>query len=96
MDEISGANIFEPAEFSVPSGATVAFNITNDGTAIHNMRIAGEDGDYNTGDDAVSDPDFVSGGAEAVVEWIAPDEPGEIAFHCDLHPADMLGTITVE
>lgn len=96
MDELAGVNIFKPTVFTVPSGAEVTFNITNDGTAIHNMRIAGADGVYNNGDDAVSDPDFVSGGSEATLEWTAPGEPGEIAFRCDLHPTDMLGTITVE
>jgi plastocyanin len=89
-------NLFDPAEFTVPAGAKVTFNLTNDGAAIHNMRIAGEDGDYNTGDDAVSDPDLVSAGGTATLEWTAPNESGEILFQCDLHPTDMVGTITVE
>jgi plastocyanin len=89
-------NLFEPAEFTVAPGTTVTFNLTNEGAAIHNMRIAGADGDYNSDDDAVSDPDLVSAGDTATVEWTAPDEAGEIDFQCDLHPTDMLGTITVE
>jgi plastocyanin len=89
-------NAFDPEGFTVPAGAHVTFNLTNDGAAIHNMRIAGEDGDYNTDDDAVSDPDLVSGGETATLEWTAPDEAGEIDFQCDLHPTDMLGVITVE
>lgn len=96
FDVSMGDNFFEPGEFSVPTGATVTFNLTNDGAAIHNMRISGEDGDYNTDDDGLSDPDLVSGGEEAVLEWTAPDQPGEIAFNCDFHPTDMVGTITVE
>lgn len=96
FDVTMGDNSFDPAEFSVPAGATVTFNLTNEGAAIHNMRIAGEDGDYNTDDDAASDPDIVSAGDTAVVEWTAPDEAGEIDFQCDFHPTDMLGTITVE
>ena len=96
FDVTMGDNSFDPAEFSVPAGATVTFNLTNEGAAIHNMRIAGEDGDYNTDDDAASDPDIVSAGGTAVVEWTAPDEAGEIDFQCDFHPTDMLGTITVE
>jgi plastocyanin len=91
-----GDNFFDPEGFTVPAGATVTFNLTNDGAAIHNMRIAGEDGDYNTDDDAVSDPDLVSPGDSAVLEWTAPGEPGDFAFQCDIHPTDMLGTITVE
>jgi len=89
-------NLFTPTEFSVSAGAAVTFNLTNDGAAIHNMRIAGPDGEYNTDDDAVSDPDIVTGGSTATLEWTAPEEAGEIIFQCDFHPTDMLGTITVE
>ena len=89
-------NKFDPAEFTVPSGATVTFNLTNDGAAIHAMRVAGEDNQYNTEDDAVSDPDIISGAGTGTLEWTAPDSPGEIKFQCDFHPTDMLGTITVE
>ena len=89
-------NAFDPGEFTVPAGATVTFNLTNDGAAIHNMRIAGEDGEYNSDDGGISDPDLVSGGDTATLDWTAPDEAGEIDFQCDFHPTDMLGTITVE
>lgn len=89
-------NAFDPTEFTVPAGATVTFSITNDGAAIHNMRIAGTDNEYNNDDDGVSDPDLVNGGDTATLEWTAPDESGEIDFQCDFHPTDMLGTITVE
>lgn len=96
FDVSMGDNFFEPNEFTVPAGARVTFNLTNDGAAIHNMRIAGDDGQYNSDDDAVSDPDLVSAGGTAVLEWVAPDQPGEVDFQCDFHPTDMVGTITVE
>jgi plastocyanin len=89
-------NKFDPAGFTVPAGATVTFNLTNDGAAIHAMRVSGEDNEYNTDDDAVSDPDLISGGGTGTLEWTAPDSSGEIKFQCDFHPTDMLGTITVE
>lgn len=96
FDVSMGDNFFEPKEFTVPAGAEVTFNLTNDGAAIHNMRIAGEDGKYNSADDAVSDPDLVSAGGTAKLEWTAPDKAGEILFQCDFHSTDMVGTITVE
>jgi len=96
FDVSTGDNFFEPKDFTVPAGATVTFHITNDGVAIHNMRVAGEDNKYNTDDDAVSDPDLIPGGATATLEWTAPDSSGEIKFQCDFHPTDSLGTITVE
>lgn len=96
FDVSMGDNFFEPNEFTVPAGATVTFNLTNDGAAIHNMRVAGADNEYNTDDDVVSDPDLVNAGETATVEWTAPDEAGTIDFLCDFHPTDMTGTITVE
>lgn len=91
-----GDNFFDPKTFTVQAGASVTVNLTNNGTAIHNMRIGGPDATYNTGDDAVSDPQLVPGGQTAVLTWDAPSEPGEIIFQCDFHPTDMKGTITVE
>ncbi len=91
-----GDNFFDPKEISVAAGADVTIDITNGGAAIHNMRIAGPDDQYNTDDDAVSDPMLVPGGSTATLEWTAPDSPGDIKFQCDFHPTDMTGTITVE
>jgi plastocyanin len=89
-------NKFDPAAFTVSAGASVTFDIANKGTAIHNMRIAGPDGKYSTSDDAASDPQLVSGGQTATLEWTVPGDAGEIIFQCDFHPTDMKGTITVQ
>jgi plastocyanin len=93
---IMGDNFFDPNEVTVAAGATVTFNLTNEGIAIHNMRVAGLDGEYSTDDDAVSDPGLVMGGGTATVTWTAPDQVGEIIFRCDFHPIEMIGTITVQ
>lgn len=89
-------NKFNPTEFTVSAGASVTFDATNNGTAIHNLRIAGADGEYNTSDDAVSDPQLVTGGGTATLAWDAPADAGEVLFQCDFHPTDMKGTITVQ
>ena len=89
-------NAFDPNEFTVPAGAEVTLNLNNDGTAIHNMRVAGDDNEYDTDDDAVSEEEVISGGDTGVLEWTAPDEAGEIDFRCDFHPTEMTGTIIVE
>ena len=41
----------------------------NSGAAIHNLRIAGPDGEYNTDDDIVSDPDAITGGATGTITF---------------------------
>ena len=91
-----GDNFFELNEFTVSPGQEVTFNITNDGVAIHNMRVDGGDGEYDTDDDTVSDPDLFEAGDTGTLVWTAPDEAGEIIFRCDFHPLEMVGTISVE
>jgi len=91
-----GDNFFDPKEITVEAGASVAFDITNEGAAIHNLRIAGTDGAYDTDDDAVSDPDLLRGGDTAELAWTAPAEAGDVPFRCDFHPVEMTGTITVQ
>ena len=89
-------NFFELNQFTVSPGQEVTFNITNEGTAIHNMRIDGGDGEYDTDDDTVSDPELFQAGDTGTLVWTAPDEPGEIIFRCDFHPLEMVGTISLE
>ncbi|HWO93415.1 MAG TPA: cupredoxin domain-containing protein [Dehalococcoidia bacterium] len=89
-----GDNFFEPNRIGVPVGQQVTVNLTNDGQAIHNMRIAGPDGEYDTDDDVVSDPDTVRPGEEATLTFTA-NEDGTIDFRCDFHPTEMTGTIVV-
>ena len=60
------------------------------------MRIAGEDNKFNTGDDAVSDPQLITGGQSGTVKWTAPGGGATIDFRCDFHPTDMVGTIQVK
>ena len=96
FDVSMGDNFFEPNEFPVKAGQKVTFNLTNGGAAIHNMRVAGADNEYNTDDDAVSDPSLLSSGDTGTLEWTAPDKAGEIDLRCEFHPADSTGIIKVE
>ena len=89
-------NKFDPTSLTATVGSDVTITATNKGTAIHNLRIAGPDGKFNTSDDAVSDPALVSGGGTATVKWKAPSSAGDILFQCDFHPTDMKGTISVK
>jgi plastocyanin len=94
-------NSFDPDEITVQAASTVTFDITNDGGAIHNMHIAGPDGDYTEdfcegGGDPCSDPSRVRGGDSATLTWEVPDSSGEVDFRCDFHPQQMTGKITIE
>jgi plastocyanin len=72
---------FEFTSTSVTAGAEVTFK--NAGDAPHTM----------TADDGAFDSGRVEPGASATVT--APAEPGDYAFHCEIHP-DMKATLTVE
>jgi plastocyanin len=96
FDVTMGDNFYEPNEFTVKAGQKVTFNLTNDGIAIHNMRVSGADNKYNTEDDALSDPTQIPSGGTGTLEWTAPDKAGEINLRCEFHPTDSTGIIKVE
>ena len=90
-------NLFEPKDLTVKAGASVTFELKNEGVAVHNMRIAGADGKYNTDDDAASDPNIIQSGGTGTVTWTALAQAGQIQFQCDFHVSvGMIGTITVQ
>jgi len=96
FDVTMGDNFYEPNEFTVKAGQKVTLNLKNDGAAVHNMRVAGADNEYNTDDDALSDPSQIPSGDTATLEWTAPDKAGEIDLRCEFHPTDSTGIIKVE
>jgi len=96
-----GDNFFEldgekNPTLAVPAGSKVTIDLTNKGTAIHNMRFSGGDNQYNTGDDAVSDPALVTAGQKATLKFTAPTKAGKYIYQCDFHPTDMKGEIEVQ
>lgn len=80
----------------VSAGASVTINLENKGTAIHNMRFAGDDNKYNTSDDAASEPALFNAGDKGVIKFTAPAKPGTYDYQCDFHPTDMKGKIVVK
>ncbi len=79
----------------VPSGQEITIDLVNDGRSIHNMRVDGVDGRFNTNDDAVSDPETIRVDANGTLTF-SIDNPGTYNYQCDFHPDDMKGTITVQ
>jgi len=90
-----GDNFYKPNEFRVRAGQQVTLNVTNEGQAVHTVRLAGPDGQYETDDDTMADPEMIKPGATVAVAWTAPTERGTYDFRCDYHPEET-GTITVE
>jgi len=79
----------------VPAGEETTIDLTNVGIAIHNMRVAGVDNNYNSDDDFVSDPELFSGGDTGTITFKI-DETGTYDFRCDFHPDQMKGKVQVE
>jgi plastocyanin len=90
--DVSGQH--NPA-FTIAAGASVTIKLSNGGAALHNLRIAGPDGKFNTDDDIVSDPDKMAGSGEGNIA-ISIAAAGTYNYQCDFHPADMKGTIAVQ
>jgi nitrite reductase (NO-forming) len=87
---------FEPKAFTVKAGSSVTFETPNKGKLPHNMRIATLAGDYSSPQSVATTPEIVNGGATGKLTWTAPSATGTYKFRCDVHPADMTGTITVQ
>jgi plastocyanin len=94
LQTATGDNFFTLNNLSVPLGETTTIEVVNEGTAIHNMRIAGPDGEFNTADDSVTEPDLISGGGTGAVEF-TPTLAGTYTFQCDFHPTEQGGVIVV-
>ena len=82
---------YTPNNLKVPLNETTTIEITNEGAALHNFRIAGADGEWNTDDD-VATADFITGGDSASVEF-TPTLAGTYTFRCDIHPDTQGGVI---
>ena len=89
-----GDNFYTLNNLKVPLNETTTIEITNEGSAIHNMRIAGPDGEFDTDDDSVNDPLTIAGGETGVVEF-TPTLAGTYTFRCDFHPDVQGGVIVV-
>lgn len=91
---ISGA-VFENNNVVMPLGEPVVLRVANNDPQTHNLRIAGLDGEFNTEDDAATDPQSIPAGATGELTF-APPVAGQYTFRCDFHPTTMGGRITVE
>ena len=84
---------FEPAELTIGAGESFRITITNGDEFLQNLRIAGPDGKYRTGDDLTSGEVADVDDTAALVGTI--DDPGTYEFRDDFH-TNLTGTITIE
>lgn len=88
-------NFFEPKTFTLKVGEEVTFELDNVGKVPHNMRIAQPDGNYDGPGSVVTDPEIVGPGKSGTLTF-KPATAGKYDFRCDIHPVEMVGTLTVQ
>ncbi len=84
-------NKFEPANLTVKANQETTLVLDNKGTAIHNwhvLNVKGKDGKEVT---TALNP---AGKSETIKFTF--DKPGTYDVHCDVHPAEMKGKLTVQ
>jgi uncharacterized cupredoxin-like copper-binding protein len=85
--------VFDPAALTFVAGRRYALVIKNDGQFVHNVRIAGPDGQFETDDDIVSE-DIDPGQTDRIIVVI--DQPGSNNYRDDFRPTIQTGVITVQ
>ncbi len=93
--EITASGLrFEQNYLRIPLGQSVTIRLTNNDNTPHSLRIAGLDGQFNTEDDAVTNPAQIDGVGVGELTF-APLAAGAYTFRCDFHPTTMGGQIVV-
>jgi plastocyanin len=84
-------NKFDPKTLAFSANNKVTLTLNNKGAAAHNIHFIG-----------VKDPSgkdvagaILAGGQSETIEFDAP-APGTYKFQCDVHPAEMTGSLTVQ
>lgn len=85
---------FDPASLEMNTGETVKVVIKNTGQISHGFRAKGDDGQYDTSDDYVSNPDVIKPGEQGVAV-VRFDTAGTVEFR-DETLNQVTGTITVK
>lgn len=86
-------SVFTPDTVTLEADKSFSINLTNNGQFVHNMRIDGPDGKFDTDDDVTSPDIDANGGTGSAVGTL---RAGEYNFRDDFNPRTMVGTLTVE
>ena len=91
LTEVTTDNKYSQTSFTVKTGQPVELTLTNNGQAIHNWHLLNvKDAD---GKDILTP--LVDAGKSATIDFTI-NTPGKYDFHCDVHPTEMTGTLTVQ
>ena len=93
IDLVAENIAFDTDTITVPAGARVIVNFTNEDNVVHNLSVY----ETSAAQNAFFVGDLITGpGAEITYEFDAPEEPGTYYFQCDPHALQMNGEFIVE
>ena len=81
---------FEPNLFEIPVSVTIRLTLNNEGTNRHSWRLR----DIYTVEGKEPQTEIIPGGQETTLIFIVTQR-GMYTFRCDVYPAQMTGTLTV-
>lgn len=91
--------LFVPDTITAKAGEVIRINVKNNGSSVHNLVIAGLDGQYGTSDDWTTidpnnsaNPQSIAVGDTGTVD-VKIDQPGTYKFHCLFHPDQQIGNL---
>jgi plastocyanin len=84
-------NRFSTTAFTIAAGQQYTLTLTNRGTALHNWALKGVTG---PGGAPIATRLLMAGQSESIMFTV--DMPGQYQFICDVHPVEMVGTLTVQ
>jgi plastocyanin len=84
-------NKYDKTAITVPANQEVKVTLDNKGQAIHDWKVVNE----KSKDGKEIGTQLITGGSSETVEFTI-DKPGTYDYHCSVHPAEMMGKLTVK
>jgi nitrite reductase (NO-forming) len=91
MQQTTTDNKFSATQMTAQAGKPITLTVTNKGQAIHNWNLVGQTGAEGT---AIKTGLLNPGETQTITFTMT--KPGTYSFQCDVHPAEMKGTLTVK
>jgi plastocyanin len=92
IDLVAHNIAFDLSTITVPAGAAVTVNFTNEDSGIpHNFAVY----ETSAAQQAIFQGQIITGPSSITYHFTAPSTPGDYFFRCDVHPTIMTGTFVV-
>jgi plastocyanin len=90
LKETTTDNKYSTTKFTAKANAPITVTVTNNGQALHNFHIT----DATDANGQPIKTDLTAAGASSTVTFTIA-KPGTYNFQCDVHPTEMMGTLTL-